>query len=74
MPLEFEGETVDVMKVVVHGSRHIVDVPLLVDEDVTLQIDCHIAGVTHRLQPGTGIMERLHDVVISDVRVTDETT
>lgn len=71
MPLQFEGDEVEVLKVIVHGSRHIVDVPLLVDEDVTLEIDCHVGGVTHRLQPGTGIMERLHDIVISDVRVKE---
>ncbi len=70
MPLQFEGDEVEVMKVVVHGSRHIVDTPLLVNEDVTLEIDCHVDGVSHRLQPGTGLMERLHDIVISDVRVT----
>lgn len=69
MSLEFEGDPVEVMKVVVKGSRHIVEYPLLHDEDVTLVMKCVVREVSYRHDPKSGLLERLHHVEISDVDV-----
>lgn len=71
MTLSFEGDTVEVMRVVVKGSRHIIDVPLLHDEDLTLKCKVVVREISYRHEPKTGVMERLHHLEIMAVEVDE---
>lgn len=70
--MRFEGEDIDGgLDIVLRQFRGDIDVPLALDETVTLTVQAQVVGVSHEIHRASGTLSRTHVVRVKEVTVRE---